>query len=167
MRRYSTVAAFVTGLVLAYMLISSCAALCVRMTRASGAIYALLAAGLMAFGLRSLLQEGSHVCTHAAAARQASLGWAFFNGGSLAFVASPCCTPILVSIAGLATSATLGFALPIAALFAIGHAVPLVAAATGATSLSEAMRSEGWGVVLCVINGAVLLALGGYYALLA
>ncbi len=167
MRRCLIVAVFVTGLVLSYMLIASCAALCVRTAVASRGIYTLLAAGLVIFALRSLLQQGTHACNHEIVGRHASFGWAFFNGASLAFVASPCCTPVVASIAGLANSGTMSYTLAVAALFAIGHALPLVAATACAARVSQTLRSEGWGTALRVMNGGVLLALGGYYALLA
>lgn len=170
-RRALIVGSFIGGLAASYAVIACSATLFLRMTGSSTWIYGGLAALLACYGVRALVfGERDHPCGHAAARSKAtrSCGSALLAGASYAFVASPCCTPIVASIAGIAgMNASRWFGLAVALTFALGHATPLLLASLGATQVSKLVSRRSWQVPISVINGSLMLALGGYYALVA
>jgi cytochrome c-type biogenesis protein len=164
--RVRIVTAFVGGLCLSYTLIAASSALFSRVTALSMWVYAALAALLAWNGLRTLI-VGERACVHGATGA-GSCGSAFVSGASFAFVASPCCTPIVASVAGIAgLNDAHWFGLGVAAAFALGHAVPVILASLGAAGARVVGLSHAWRLPLSVVGGGVMLALGGYYALLA
>lgn len=165
-RRLSVAGAFIAGLLCACMVITSSVSLWSRVAAASPWIYCILASGLAWVGLRALTTAGaSH--DGCASPHAASHGWAFVNGASLALVPSPCCTPVLASVAGLAMlNATHWLGLATALCFAAGHVAPLLPAATGLPA-PRAVQGKNWKVASEIVSGGVLVSLGAYYAFLA
>jgi cytochrome c-type biogenesis protein len=163
-------AAFIAGLACSYAAIASSAALFGKMLAASTWIYVILALVLSYQGLRTIALASRHTCGALARARSIapSAGCAFVSGASYAFVVSPCCTPLVVSIAGIAgSSGSYLFGIVAALAFALGHATPLLVC--GLVTRLAAMFENRVQLRLAgsMVGGSVMLALGGYYALLA
>ncbi len=168
-RRRVLVAAFVAGLVSSYVLIASSAALWLGIGTQSSWIYCALALGLFAYGVRALVRSDTHGSCNESSPKPmvTSIGCTFLSGASFALVASPCCTPILVAIAGIAARApTPLFGIAVASAFAIGHGLPLMLLACWDARLCGPLRGEAWRRAASVIGGGVTVALAGYYALL-
>jgi cytochrome c-type biogenesis protein len=128
-------------------------------------VYGVLAVCLIATGVRSIVltTSGKRCVRHAAV----PAGAAFAFGSFCAATASPCCTPLILPL--LAYAAQSGRPALAAALlggFAFGHAIPTIVTALIAS------RSNGRGLgpfasITSTVGGAVMIALGGYYGLLA
>ncbi|HUY42081.1 MAG TPA: cytochrome c biogenesis protein CcdA [Candidatus Dormibacteraeota bacterium] len=169
-RRLVLVATFVVGIVASYVLIASSATLWFRIAMQSSWIYGALAFGLLIYGARGLARSNTHECCGATMSAPAvrSIGCAFLSGASFAFVASPCCTPVLVAIAGVAAKASSPFfAAAVAAAFAIGHGMPLTLLTCRDSRICGLLHGEQWRRAASVVGGGVMVALAGYYALLA
>ena len=94
-----------------------------------------------------------------------SRGALLLAGFATAVVPSPCCAPVVTLLAAGSPDRTI--ALVSIASFALGHAAPLLLAATGAARL-RALAFEGQiSQAVTTVGGALMVALGGYYALLA
>jgi len=167
------VAAFVAGLVGAYVVLGVAAGALGALWSASRVVYAALAVVLAVAGVATLLRgdgashehESAH--THAAGAR-ASLGGTFLLGASSAFVVSPCCTPIVAGIAGLTTaSGHTGVGVALMAAFACGHALPVVSAGALGTRVSRGLRRVALTHASAIVSGTLMLALAAYYGVLA
>ncbi|MBC5816224.1 MAG: sulfite exporter TauE/SafE family protein [Candidatus Eremiobacteraeota bacterium] len=161
-------AAFVSGLIVAYASFGVFASLLGRVTTFSHWIYIALGMGLAAGAVATLtFRRGEH--SHdVREPTKASPGAAFLLGGSFAFVVSPCCTPLVVGILAYCSqihNAMYGAGL--LSVFALGHAVPIVALASGTALISRALRRLNLEEALRVVGGALMLALSGYYLCLA
>ena len=102
-------AAFVSGIVGAYVLLGVAAGALGVLWSASALVYGALAVVLGGAGIATLLRGDRALHAHDDdAARhpgaRAGLGGTFLLGASSAFVVSPCCTPIVAGIAGLTTA---------------------------------------------------------------
>ncbi|MFN2529636.1 MAG: cytochrome c biogenesis protein CcdA, partial [Candidatus Baltobacteraceae bacterium] len=85
-------------------------------------------------------------------------------GGSFAFVISPCCTPLVVAILAYCSQIHNAFyAAGLLSVFALGHALPIVALASGAGLISRVLQRLNLEEALQVVGGALMLALCGYY----
>lgn len=169
-RRVAAAGTFVSGIVASYVLIGSSSALWWRIAHGASWTYAALAVGLGVCGIRALVQVGAQrsCAVRACAPRMASLGSAFLSGASFALVASPCCTPILATIAGVAAKAPSPFfGMGVAGAFALGHTAPVFPALFGSGRLYAGLRRHSLQRPASIVAGGVVLALGGYYALLA
>jgi cytochrome c biogenesis protein CcdA len=96
-----------------------------------------------------------------------SHGAAFFLGASFALVVSPCCTPLVLGI--LAYSSATGnawYGSALLACFAVGHSVPLLAAAGGTHGAGAILERCGARRAAGVLGAGLMLALAGYYAVL-
>jgi cytochrome c-type biogenesis protein len=163
------VGAFVAGLVGAYVVLGAVAGVLGALGGVSGTIYAGLAVVLGAGGLITLLRgaDPHHGDAHCRRAR-ASLGGALLLGASSAFVVSPCCTPLVAGIAGLTTlsgHADAGAAL--LASFALGHAMPVVAAGALGSQIRFVLRRVAASHAPPVVAGTLMIALAVYYGVLA
>ena len=166
------IAAYVTGIVIAYVLLGVAAGALGMLWRTSGAIYGSLAVLLAAGGAVTLLHE-PHACGGPCSHRTASpagggLGAALLLGAASALVVSPCCTPLIAGIAGLIVLGgrhTDGAAL--LGAFALGHVVPLLAAGTLGARIAGALARATVSQAPAVIAGTLMLALSAYYGLLA
>jgi cytochrome c biogenesis protein CcdA len=161
-----TVATFVGGLLVAYSALGFGAGLLDLVTGHASMFYLALAGVLVVAGIRTLLQTPH--CAHArASAQPGRLSGVFSLGAASAFVISPCCTPIVAAVLGMA--ALDGNPLSRAALlaaFALGHAAPLFAAGSLGTLLEKPLRAWNASPAPAVVSGTLMLALGGYYGLL-
>ena len=172
-RPWRIVAAFVAGLIGAYVALGAAAGTLGTLWSASRFVYAMLAVVLAVAGMTTLLYGGgaSHVHRHAHARHtgaQASLGGTFLLGASSAIVVSPCCTPIVAGIAGLTTaSGHAGQGVALLASFACGHALPIVFAGALGTRIASAFRHVAASHASATIAGTLMLALAAYYGVLA
>ena len=97
-----------------------------------------------------------------------TLGGAFLLGASSVLVVSPCCTPVVAAIAAL-TLAT-GRALDgvsLLAVFALGHVVPVALAGALGNRFAGVLRRVTASQAPAIVSGALMLALGAYYGVLA
>jgi thioredoxin:protein disulfide reductase len=167
------IAAFVAGLVGAYVALGVAAGALGTLWTVSRFVYAAVAVALAAAGLVTLLRGGGGCHAHDGdrphhTGARASLGGTFLLGASSAFVVSPCCTPIVAGIAGLTTASghtTAGVAL--LAAFACGHALPIVSAGALGTRVARALRHVAASQASAVVAGTLMLALAAYYGVLA
>lgn len=163
--------AFVTGLITAYACFGIFASLLGQVTALSRIIYVLVAVGLAVGALMTLTQrvhDHDHVYASKDQNRSSSTGAAFLLGLSFALVISPCCTPVLIGILAYCTQTrNVGYGVGLLSVFALGHAVPVIAFAGGAATISRALRRLNAHEALPVVSGALMLALSGYFLCLA
>ncbi len=168
-------AAFVGGLIAAFLALGFAGGLLGTLGSASSTIDVMLAIALLAAGCHALVRAEPH--SHAAdccrpvdpkSGERQSIGAVFLLGAASALVVSPCCTPMIATV--VATSTAAGEPLVGAALvasFGVGHALPLFftgqIGAVVARCAPRAMREQGPAIVSAVL----MLALGIYYAVLA
>lgn len=165
-RRIPTVAAFVTGLLLAYSVLGFGVGFAAALWAQATLVYALLSLGLCASGLAVLLRRPR---AHRHADRMPVRSSAAFSlGASSALIVSPCCTPFVAAIAG---SAAFDRAPLVSALllltFALGHALPLIVLGIAGPLVTHGFASSKFGAAYGTISGSLMLALGGYYGVLA
>lgn len=156
-------AAMQAGLTCGSGLLGSGASVLAQAARHSGVTYAVLAAVLAVCGARSLFPRS--MCGHGESRANVSLSSAFLVGGSFALIVSPCCTPMILGIALFAGNTLYGTALM--AAFSLGHGALLFAGVLGAQRLRRFVQTPALRGAAACVNGTVLLALGGYYAVIA
>ncbi|HEY0384248.1 MAG TPA: cytochrome c biogenesis protein CcdA [Candidatus Elarobacter sp.] len=167
------VAAFVTGLVGAYVALGAAAGALGALWSASRIAYIALAVVLAVAGVTTLLRgsASTHAHPHAVAGdagARASLGGTFLLGASSALVVSPCCTPVVAGIAGLTTAGGhTGAGMALLAAFACGHATPIVAAGALGARIARFVRHLAASHAPAVVTGTLMLALAAYYGTLA
>jgi cytochrome c-type biogenesis protein len=168
-RPRSVLLAFVAGLVSAYAAFGLGSSLLAGARASASAIYAAVALGLFAGGLWTLVRAGHpHAPRGAERDGERSLGAIVVLGASFAFVISPCCTPLVAVI--LAYTSMVGsawYGAGLLALFALGHALPLVLYGALGARAAGVLRRAALGQAVAVTNGALMLALAAYYGLLA
>lgn len=160
--------AFLAGLIAAYGSFGLAASLLAGARLYSSTIYLIVAIGLSLGGLATI----AHAAPGArgeedAGATEQTLGGVFLLGASFAFVISPCCTPLVAVI--LAYTSFVGLPLygaSLLSLFALGHALPIVLYGIVSVRVSRALRRFCLSQAVGVISGALMIGLGGYYALL-
>lgn len=162
------VLAFVSGLTLTYAAFGAASTLLSRAAQFSAYTYWTVAAAL-ALGGCITLWRGETSCVHLhGAQRNVSAGAAVLLGSSFALVVSPCCTPLVIGILSYASaSGNAGYASILLACFAVGHALPIVAAAFGVNGASRFLERHAVRQAASVISGALMFALSAYYAVLA
>jgi cytochrome c biogenesis protein CcdA len=166
--RWRAIAAFAAGLCLCSIALGVAGGLLARVSAIAAHIDALLAASMLVFGLATLWRSPSHAECSAAPAVKRSLAGTVLLGASFGLVTSPCCTPVIVVLGSFAAaSASAGFAAETIGAYALGHALPLVAAGLGWRWAGERLRAPAYAYALQVVGGALMLALAGYYGLLA
>ncbi|MDQ2871523.1 MAG: cytochrome c biogenesis protein CcdA [Candidatus Eremiobacteraeota bacterium] len=160
--------AFVAGLAAAYSAFGAISSLLGRFAVLSHAMYWAIAGALLVGGCASLW-KGAPECGHASAPKGASsFGGAFLLGASFAFVVSPCCTPLLLAI--LAYSNAMGdpaYGSLLLASLALGHAAPVLAVGLGASATGTFVERLALKQGTAVVSAALMLALAGYYLVLA
>ena len=169
-RPWAVVASFAAGVIGAYVALGSVAGALGTVWAASAATYTVLAAAFAIGGVVTLARAGrsGRAHGHAPANRSASLGGAFLLGASSAFVASPCCTPVVATIAGLTlTSGHSADGIALLGAFACGHVAPVVAAGALGTRLSAALRELADSQGPAIVAGSLMLALAAYDGVLA
>jgi thiol:disulfide interchange protein DsbD len=177
-RPWLTATVFATGIVAAYVMIGVCAGSLAQLQQWSTAIDLAFAAALAAGGLMTLLRDDTHTHTrthvhtqaHVANSRVAEpRSWTVAcMGAASALVVSPCCTPVVAAIAGLAAfgARPVEGALLLAA-FAAGHVLPLGVVVCAPAGLATTLRSRVSTHAGAVISGTLLLALAAFYGVLA
>ena len=163
-QRYGVLASLVCGLCVGYLGIGLAASAFVRVVSMPSVIYVVVAGLFLFAGARSIMSAGQEATCNCAAAPP-SLGSGFVLGASFALVISPCCTPVVAAIAAVGQIyGDWTFAGICILAFALGHAVPLIAAAFASVLLRERLQRSAQAA--SVIGGALLLGLAGYYAVL-
>jgi len=165
------ITAFVFGLISAYVFLGFAAGALGMLIGLAGAMNTVLAGALVIGGMITLAQAGPKNPEHAHAHHEhqpiCSIGGTFLLGATSALVVSPCCTPVVATI--IATSSAIGRPITGAlslGIFALGHTLPIVAAAFAGSAfrrLALIAASQAPGIVA----GALMLALGVYYGILA
>jgi len=159
--------AFAGGVVVVTVAIGAGTGLVAGLVANRTALDLILAGGLIAFGLATLVRE-PHACGAPAHPGGARASGAFTLGGASALVVSPCCTPVLVAVAGLGAAARDPlFGLAVVAAFAAGHALPLLAAGLAGSWFGTALHRLTATAAPAVVSGSLTIALGAYYGLLA
>lgn len=170
-RRRRTVAAFVAGMLTAYVALGFGAGVLVQLAGQASALYLALAAALAFGGITTLLRGSG--CAHAhhgdggAGNPPRRLSAIFCLGAASALIISPCCTPVVAAVAGI--SATGANPLTRAALlgaFALGHAAPLFAVGSLGSLCARTFHRWNASPAPAIISGSLMLALGAYYGLL-
>lgn len=168
MQRTVRVAAFVFGLISSSVVIAAGISLFSALTRFSEFVYVALACGLGFFGLRVLFGCSPHQCVHGSPALRASAGGAFLLGASFSMILSPCCGPVIAALGSVAAGNTFDVrAATLVVAFAAGHAVPLLAAGSGAARVRGVLQNHSLSAASSVVAGGLMIALASYYALLA
>ena len=163
----ATVAAsFVAGLVAAYMLFAVGGSFMWRAFQHSSEIYAVGAALMAAAGLLSLTKSAAK-CAHPQPRRRRPAGSIFLLGASSAMMLSPCCTPVVLAALAYVATTGLWFSCVVLACFALGHALPVSLMAIGSGAMRTILASRALQNATRMIGGSLMLALAGYYAVLA
>ena len=170
-RRRLVVPAFVAGMLLAYALLGFGAGIIGLVAGHAATIDLILAwvlglAGIVTLLRRPACAHEAHDCDPMRGTRGA--GSAFTLGATSALVVSPCCTPILAAVASMSAFGRDPMTrCVLLATFAVTHALPLFFAG-GIGSLWQA-RARSWSAspASAVVSGTLMLALAGYYGVLA
>lgn len=162
------VLAFVGGLTATYAAFGAVSSLLGRATQLSTYTYVVVAVALAAGGLVTLWR-GQGECGHEHAHRaNGSLGGASLLGASFALVVSPCCTPLVLGIlAYTSASGSAAYGSALLACFALGHALPVIGVAFGMNGATTYLQRYGIRQAAGVVSATLMLALSGYYAVLA
>jgi cytochrome c-type biogenesis protein len=166
--RWLRIAAFVAGLCASFVLLGTIAGSLGLLARYATWVYAVLAIATVAAGIRAIVMRPEPCAARESTGAKASNGAAFLAGAGLSAVASPCCGPVAAALAATATAGgSPSFAAMTLGAFALGHAVPVVAIACGASSLARRAHAHLPAWAVATVSGALMVALGGYYGLLA
>ena len=172
LRRAVTVASLVGGLCAGYVGLGIAGGAAGLLARYSTIAYWCVSALLIASGINALVRaHASASCDAGCSVRDkpAAAGAGFAAGIGFAAVLSPCCGPLAAAIAGLtsASGSTIATA-EILAAFAVGHSLPLIAFA-GAYARIEGLvhRARPALSAASTVGGALMVAMGAYYGLLA
>lgn len=157
--------AFAVGTCAGYAAIASTLSLLRVLGAWSAIAYAVLAACFGAAAIAHAFKETPHSCRRDVPASGSA---AFLTGASLTLVASPCCAPVLVLLASVA-SFTLSVPMLIgsAAAFALGHVAPLLIVGSSASGIARRFQAPGWSGALATVNTGLFLGLCAYYTVLS
>jgi cytochrome c biogenesis protein CcdA len=164
----TTVAAFVGGLIAAYVLFGAAISLVADLQVFASSIYAVVALALVIGGMYTLwhARAAGH-CDHPPVPGVLTWWRTALFGASFAFVVSPCCTPFIIAILVLTArmgSPALGMGL--LAVFALGHCVPLLAYGIAGGRLNTLLARFRLDQAAAIASGTLMLALGAYYVVL-
>lgn len=172
-QRTRAIAAFVAGITAVYVLLGAGADVLATVTRNASVLNGLLAAALAVCGLVTLLaaphREHEHECAEPVApVKPRRLSGVFSLGAASALVVSPCCTPVVAAVAAFpALDAAAGSRALLLGAFALGHAAPIVVLGAAGATIARRFDRFRLGSAPAVISGALMLALGAYYGMLA
>ncbi len=163
------IAAFIAGVLGAYAAVAAGAGAVASLLGASHAAYALLAAALAVAGTITLARANGTQCDARAhhASRRSGLGGVALLGASSALVVSPCCAPAVAAIAGLTAASGRADGVALAAAFAFGHALPLVAAGMAGARVASGLRTIAAHQAPAIVSGTLMLALAAFYGAVA
>jgi cytochrome c-type biogenesis protein len=162
------VAAFIGGLTTAYAAFGAASSLLGRAAQFSTYTYAALAIVLAAGGCVTLWRE-ERVCAHTKPSGcNAGAGGALLLGASFALVLSPCCTPVVLGILAYTSAVgSVAYGSALLACYALGHALPIVAVASGMRGVTGMLRRNSVRQAAAVVSGTLMLALAAFYAVSA
>jgi cytochrome c biogenesis protein CcdA len=165
--RYVRAGAFILGVVAGSMFIVLSSAFAAYVMASSAWVYGALACVLAAGGCLALLDRPHGSC-NVHVTRSTSTGSALLLGGLCSLIASPCCTPALIAL-GTATSSSAApwFAASIGAAYAFGHIGVMATIAALSTTLKGALLDNAGVRAAQSISAGLMIALAGYYAVLA
>ena len=167
-QRFQRVGAFAAGLCTSYVLLGTIAGALGYVAKCSPYIYLTLSLCLVAAGFVTLARPAATCCPSEREGTKIGFGAAFSAGLAFSAIASPCCGPIAAVIGGMsAASGSVVFGALMLCAFALGHAVPLFALAAGSVPVSRLLRWHAFGLAASLLSGALMIALGAYYAVLA
>ena len=156
--------AFVAGVCLGYVLIASLAGAVGAIAAVTPQLYAIMGVAFAVFGIVTVVRATRHAhCTHAHV-RTLSGGALFLAGCASALVPSPCCMPVVALMATAPIARPHWYVVALVGAFALGHALPLLAAGVGVARLRT--LTEEFAQAARTVAGALMLALGAYYAVL-
>lgn len=165
-RRWATAGVFTAGLCAGYAIVGTVAGAAGLVSAFSPALYRTVSLVAVAGGVWTIMRRSEPACCEAKPRIEGGAG--FFAGLVSAGVTSPCCGPIGAAMAGVAAASSgPRYAAVILCAFALGHVLPL--AAVGAISLrlrGSLARAAASGAG-ATISGALMVAAGAYYAVLA
>lgn len=161
-----TALAYLFGLCAMYATWGFAASMLWRAVAFSTWTYAALGVGLTGAGLLGLMRP-DRCRPKIAEAPPRQLSGIFLLGASMALTGSPCCTPIILGAANLASQSSMLWASAVLVVFALGHALPVLAAAVGGATVSGVLSNETARRAVRRITASLSLALGAYYAVLA
>ncbi len=158
---------FMIGIVAGYVALGMLASSAVRIAQGAPWLYGVLAAALLVGGVVTLVVRTGHTCRAHRGMLDTSHGGAFMLGAASAFVASPCCTPLIAAVGSYAFVVHRpAFSAAVIAAFALGHVLPLASVIFGVRALAPVVRGLG-GEFVSAVSGGLSIALALYYGLLA
>jgi cytochrome c biogenesis protein CcdA len=129
-------------------------------------MYRALAIVAIAGGVWTIVHRSHAECCERK--RRIDGGLGFFAGLVSAGVTSPCCGPIGAVLAGVAAASSgPRYAAAVLCAFALGHVLPLAAVAAGSIRLHGTLARAAASGAGATISGALMVAAGAYYAVLA
>lgn len=157
---------FCAGLLLGYASFAAAAWVFQSALQYSHLLYSAIACAFAAAALRPFVLRK---CSHENPAQPAvSAGSALLLGVSLALVVSPCCAPAILALTAYAAAdGNAAHAALLLACYATGHALPLLAFAGAAQKCASVFAALATARATGLVTSGVLLALAGYYAVLA
>jgi cytochrome c biogenesis protein CcdA len=164
--RWMAAGIFTAGLCAGYAIIGTVADAAGLASALSPAIYRTLAAAAVAGAAWTIVHRRQSDCCRREHRINGGLG--FFAGLASVCVTSPCCGPVGAALAGVAAAAAgPRYAAAIVLAFALGHVLPLAAIAAGSVRVRGAVARAAVSGAGATISGALMLATGAYYAVLA
>jgi cytochrome c-type biogenesis protein len=167
-RPWCIAGAYLAGLVAAMVAIGLAVDALNALRAASMVMNLVLAATLAVAGVVTLARGGRALHRHAGRHASVGVGGVALLGASGALIVSPCCTPILAAIAGLTvTAGRFGSGTALLAVYALGHALPLLLTTAAGTPLADTFARLAGSDAPATVSGTLMLALASYYGLLA
>ncbi|MGD0051352.1 MAG: cytochrome c biogenesis protein CcdA [Vulcanimicrobiaceae bacterium] len=167
-RPWRVAGAYLVGLVAAMVAIGLAVDALNALRAASMVLNLALATTLAVVGVVTLARGGRTVHGHAGECAPLGVGGIALLGASGALIVSPCCTPILAAIAGLTvTAGRFGSGTALLAVYALGHAWPLLLTTAAGTPLAAGFARLAGSDAPATVSGTLMLALASYYGLLA
>jgi cytochrome c biogenesis protein CcdA len=164
-QRWMVAGVFTTGICAGYAIVGTIAGAAGVASAFSPAIYRTMAIVAVAGGVWTIVRSESTCCERK---QRVEGGIGFFAGLVSASVTSPCCGPIGAALAGIAAASSgPRYAAAILCAFALGHVLPLAAVAAGSPRLRGALARAAASGAGATISGALMVAAGAYYAVLA
>lgn len=165
-QRWMVAGIFTVGLCAGYAIVGTVAGVAGLAAAFSPAMYRVLAIVAVSGGLWTIVHRPERDCCERKRRFDGGLG--FFAGLVSAGVASPCCGPIGAALAGVAAASSgPRYAAGILCAFALGHVLPLAAVAAGSLRLRGILAQAAASGAGATISGALMVAAGAYYAVLA
>jgi len=166
---FTLVFSFISGIVLVYAAFGAASSLFREAARYSAWTYGVVALALAVGGTLALWRDDECGCRRPAGFfAGAGAGAAFLLGASFALVVSPCCAPLVVGIlAYTSASGDVLYSSFILACFALGHVLPILAAAFGVNGATAIFQRYTVRAGATVVSASLMLGLAGYYAVLA